>query len=85
MKSLFWNTVTPLVQGSLKLMISATIFEAFRLAGGTSLSLQLGHRMSLDIDLLADNIRLAAIEDIVAMKADVVQRGGKRISGTVQI
>lgn len=30
------------------------IFKPFRLVGGTSLSLQLGHRMSTDIDLFTD-------------------------------
>jgi len=29
-------------------------FEAFRLVGGTSLSLQIGHRESVDIDLFSD-------------------------------
>jgi hypothetical protein len=142
LKSLYWNTATPLLQSSLRLMMSAAIFDAFRLVRGTSLSLQLGHRISLDIDLftdaaygtidfeaiasflhqnfsyvdaskdgligigksyiigkseheslkldiyytdpyirkalIVDNIRLAVIEDIVAMKVDVVQRGGRK-------
>jgi hypothetical protein len=116
--------------------------KSFRLVGGTSLSLQLGHRESVDIDLFTDidygtanfdaidrylqanflvvkllssgivglgksywigesatnlvkldlfytdefirpclcvdNFRLAAIEDIIAMKIDVVQRTGRK-------
>lgn len=142
MKGLYWNTVTPLLQSSIELMMSTTIFESFRLVGGTSLSLQLGHRISHDIDLFTDveygsidfdaitsflhqhfayvdasmdkliglgksfyignnerenlkldiyytdpfirnplttdDIRLAKIEDIVAMKIDVIQRGGRK-------
>lgn len=31
------------------------MFDPFRLVGGTSLSLQLGHRMSDDIDLFTDS------------------------------
>ena len=122
--------------------MSATEFDSFRLVGGTSLSLQLGHRMSVDIDLFTDapyesidfkaidkwlqanysyvdtpdyrpvgmgkpyfvgenknncikldlyytdyfvddyitvnEIRLATIEEIIAMKADVIMRGGRK-------
>lgn len=126
--------------------MGASIFEPFRLVGGTSLSLQIGHRMSVDIDLFTDaaygtidfekieafltnnfeevrhsgeglpsfgksyfivanksipnsavkldvfyspeqfvnepkiegNIRMATIEDIIAMKIDVVQRTGRK-------
>ncbi len=118
------------------------VFSEFRLVGGTSLSLQLGHRISVDIDLFTDaeygsidfnkienylnnnfpfveyfsdvpvafgksyqmgksrnesvkldvfytdnfikdfisvdEIRLATIEEIVAMKLDVIQRGGRK-------
>lgn len=118
------------------------LFKAFRLVGGTAMSLQLGHRESLDIDLFTeaeygsvdyntiekylkgqfsyldtfdsgaighgksyfvgesgvhsikldvcytdsfirpilkiDGIRLAEIDDIVAMKIDVVGRGGRK-------
>lgn len=36
-----------------KLMLIPELFP-FRLVGGTSLSLQLGHRMSIDIDLFTD-------------------------------
>ncbi|WP_235280572.1 nucleotidyl transferase AbiEii/AbiGii toxin family protein [Myroides profundi] len=31
------------------------LFKDFRLVGGTALSLQVGHRMSIDIDLFTDN------------------------------
>jgi hypothetical protein len=122
--------------------MKADEFSGFRLVGGTSLSLQLGHRESVDIDLFSDvpygeidfnaidkfiektfpyfnhfsslnpafgksysignnekgaikldvyytdtfiqpalvvdNIRLAAIEEIVAMKIDIVQRKGRK-------
>lgn len=37
------------------LLMNATEFSQFRLVGGTSLSLQIGHRMSIDIDLFTDS------------------------------
>ncbi|WP_432221767.1 nucleotidyl transferase AbiEii/AbiGii toxin family protein [Flavobacterium sp. TMP13] len=117
------------------------VFKDFRLVGGTALSLQIGHRESIDIDLFSDveygtldfkaienylkenfeyvdfldiipamgksyiigenkentikldlyytdnyiqpyieidGIRMATIEEIIAMKIDVVQRGGRK-------
>ena len=39
---------------SLYKLMSAPEFKSFRLVGGTSLSLQLGHRISIDIDLFSD-------------------------------
>lgn len=55
MKSLYWNTVSPLLAESLSFCMKNKVFDDFRLVGGTALSLQLGHRMSLDIDLFSDN------------------------------
>lgn len=139
---MYYNTVNDLLKNSLQIVMSSEIFKDFRLVGGTSLSLQLGHRMSIDIDLfsdatygsvdfkaidkflrsafiyvdhsndlepamgksylvgsdkdntvkldiyytdsfirpaiIADEIRLATIEEIIAMKIDVVQRGGRK-------
>ncbi|MGL4581891.1 MAG: nucleotidyl transferase AbiEii/AbiGii toxin family protein, partial [Flavobacterium sp.] len=34
--------------------MEASVFKSFRLVGGTALSLQLGHRLSVDIDLFSD-------------------------------
>ena len=48
---LHYNTVTPLLLSILRTCMSAKEFDSFRLVGGTALSLQLGHRMSVDIDL----------------------------------
>lgn len=141
--SLYWNSVTPLLQSALHQLMNAPLFSPFRLVGGTSLSLQLGHRISVDIDLFTDapygtinfealdsylrsaftyvtppdnmpvgmgrpyfignsvedaikldlyyttdpffqpelvkeNIRMATIEEIIAMKIDVIQRGGRK-------
>jgi hypothetical protein len=48
---MYWNTVTPLLKNVLLDLMQSAIFDEFRLVGGTSLSLQLGHRMSVEIDL----------------------------------
>lgn len=139
---MYYNTVNDLLKNSLQIVMASETFKDFRLVGGTSLSLQLGHRMSIDIDLFSDavygsvdfkaidnflrsaftyvdnfsdlepalgksyligtdkynavkldiyytdsfirpaiiddEIRLATIEEIIAMKIDVVQRGGRK-------
>ena len=53
-KSLYYNTLTPLLHSTLKKLMEAEELKSFRLVGGTSLSLQLGHRQSVDIDLFTD-------------------------------
>lgn len=139
---LYWNTVTPLLKSILLQLMNCNLFEQFRLVGGTALSLQIGHRLSVDIDLFSDadydsidfdsidnylrktysyvtdpspgpisfgrsyfigdneedaikldlyytdkfiqpvfkveDVRMATIEEIIAMKLDVVQRGGRK-------
>lgn len=139
---MYYNTVNDLLKNTLQILMASEVFADFRLVGGTSLSLQIGHRMSVDIDLFSDvpygsinfaeiesflnanfayvgsfsdlqpamgksyligtdkddtvkidiyytdsfirsektedRIRLAAIEEIIAMKIDVVQRGGRK-------
>lgn len=49
-----YNTVNPHLRSALNLLMQEPIFESFRLVGGTSLSLQIGHRLSVDIDLFTD-------------------------------
>jgi hypothetical protein len=139
---LHYNTTGQQLQGILKTLMAAKEFDAFRLVGGTALSLLRGHRESLDIDLFSDNpydsidfeaiytflcntfsyvdtneykvvgggksyyignseedcvkldlfytdkfiqeiilmdgIRLATVEEIIAMKIDVISRGGRK-------
>ncbi|MDB5141155.1 MAG: hypothetical protein JWR12_3071, partial [Mucilaginibacter sp.] len=140
---LYWNTVNNLLKTSLMGLMSAEELKDFRLVGGTALSLYLGHRLSVDIDLFTDanygsidfdtieeflrknfghvdgefggnpgmgksyligtdannvikldlyysmdpffqnaieedGVRMATVEEIIAMKIDVVQRGGRK-------
>ncbi len=51
---LHWNTVNNLLRDTLFKLMDAEELKEFRLVGGTALSLQLGHRLSVDIDLFAD-------------------------------
>ncbi|MEQ8474078.1 MAG: nucleotidyl transferase AbiEii/AbiGii toxin family protein [Marinoscillum sp.] len=139
---LYYQTINDLLRNSLLKLMSAEEFDAFRLVGGTALSLHIGHRKSIDIDIFSDvnygdidfktveeyleanfpyvdhlsemapaigksyfvgsdaentlkldifytdpfiqpvhiedNIRMATIQEIIAMKIDVVQRGGRK-------
>lgn len=139
---LYYNTVLPLLKESLVHLMVSEVFAEFRLVGGTALSLQVGHRESVDIDLFTDSpygsvnfealeaelyqlfsyvsslegipvalgksyvigsnatetikldvfytdtfiqpakvedgIRMATVEEIIAMKMDVIQRGGRK-------
>lgn len=51
---LYWNTVPNLLKESLIKLMQAEELMDFRLVGGTALSLYLGHRISVDIDLFTD-------------------------------
>lgn len=53
---LHWNTVKPFLKEVLTVLMQDKMFDPFRLVCGTSLSLQLGHRMSDDIDLFTDEL-----------------------------
>lgn len=58
------NTVNPLLLSTLKKLMESRLFAPFRLVGGTSLSLHLGHRQSVDIDLFSDSfIRKVLVRD----------------------
>jgi hypothetical protein len=52
---LHWNTVKPILKEVLTVLMQSSLFDPFRLVGGTALSLQIGHRMSDDIDLFTDH------------------------------
>ncbi len=60
------STVSPQLLKQLRQLMDFDLLRSFRLVGGTALSLQLGHRESVDIDLFTDvpygNIDFAMIE-----------------------
>src|SRR5690554_1112538 len=51
---LYSNTVSDTLWQTLSRLMSFKQLQSFRLVGGTCLSLLLGHRMSVDIDLFTD-------------------------------
>ena len=53
-EKLHYQTITQQLKSALDWIMSEDIFNLFRLVGGTALSLQLGHRESVDIDMFSD-------------------------------
>jgi Nucleotidyl transferase AbiEii toxin, Type IV TA system len=49
------QTVEPLTLGLLKRLMRDEVLRPFSLVGGTALSLQIGHRKSVDLDLFSPN------------------------------
>ena len=66
---LFWKTVSPPLEELLRLLMEEQLFAPFRLVGGTNLSLQIGHRESVDIDLFTDaeygSIKFELLDDFL--------------------
>lgn len=66
---IYYNTVNNLLIKTLITLMESSVFESFRLVGGTALSLQLGHRVSVDIDLFSDapygSIDFKAIDEFI--------------------
>jgi hypothetical protein len=54
MKTLYWDTVNQELKECLEFLMQSDQFQKFRLVGGTALSLHLGHRISVDIDLFSE-------------------------------
>jgi predicted nucleotidyltransferase component of viral defense system len=54
--NLSYYTVSEFLLDNLKRLMNNKAFDDFVLVGGTALSLQLGHRMSADIDLFTDKL-----------------------------
>ena len=52
---LYLETVSSLLWESLEKLMAHDGLKEFRLVGGTALSLQYGHRISIDIDLFTDS------------------------------
>ncbi len=55
MHELHWNTITPTMRKILTGFSETTLGGEFYLAGGTSLALQLGHRISVDLDFFSQS------------------------------
>ncbi len=72
------NTVEPNTLELLKKLMSIQIFDDFFLVGGTALSLQIGHRKSIDLDLFS--IENFDTQEILAcLKPDLIIQDSKKI------
>lgn len=71
------ETVSKPLWDSLKKLMILKQLNNFRLVGGTSLSLQLGHRISVDIDLFTDasynSVDFMAIDSILKTNFPIVE------------
>lgn len=74
---LHYETVSPLLVNCLNIIAQSEIFKNFNLVGGTCLSLQLGHRRSIDIDLFTDmeygTMNTIAIKEFLQEKFQYVE------------
>lgn len=77
---LYLNTVSDLLWNSLNKIMEFDELKVFRLVGGTSLSLQLGHRESVDIDLFTDadygSVDFSRLGQILNDNFDYVETSG---------
>ncbi len=75
---LYLNTVSDLLWNTLTFLMKEEAFKPFRIVGGTSLSLQLGHRESVDIDLFTDaeygSLNFMEIEEILTKSFTYVDK-----------
>lgn len=53
-ETFYKETVSKSLMDILRKLMTCELLSSFRLVGGTSLSLQLGHRRSIDIDMFSD-------------------------------
>ena len=70
------ETVAPKTLELLTQLMDDATFNQFLLVGGTSLSLQLGHRISVDLDLF---------HDLAAMKLNAIVGNGTRMKDFIDI
>lgn len=65
MSNLFWNTISENMKQVLLDFMQSEIGSRFYLAGGTALSLQMGHRLSVDLDFFSQT------EDIPSIRSQL--------------
>jgi hypothetical protein len=75
--SLYKKTVSDLLWNALVQLMTVEELQPFRLVGGTALSLQCGHRMSIDIDLFTDHtygsVDFDQIDRLIAKRFKIAQ------------
>lgn len=81
MSGLFWNTITRDMRLVLREFFRSGIAEKFYLAGGTALSLQIGHRESIDLDpdpVLVKPVPWEAVKEYFIEQAKEIERSWLR-------
>lgn len=82
---MYWKTINSLLKDTLNILMKSHEFREFRLVGGTALSLQLGHRMSIDIDMFTDakygSVNFNEIEDFLEANFEYIDKGFGTLAG----
>jgi len=65
MSKLFWQTITDNMRLVLTEFSQSAIAKSFYLAGGTALSLQIGHRLSVDLDFFSPTEDIPTIRPVL--------------------
>jgi len=65
MTQLFWNTITDDMRLVLTEFSQSAIAKSFYLAGGTALALQIGHRLSVDLDFFSPTEDIPTIRPVL--------------------
>jgi hypothetical protein len=63
MSDLYWNTISPDMRMVMKTFGNSEIGKHFYLAGGTALALQIGHRVSIDLDFFTPDLDIPTVRD----------------------
>ena len=59
---IFWNALAPETHTAFEALAQLPVLRDFYLAGGTALALQIGHRISRDLDFFSSSNPLGAVE-----------------------
>lgn len=73
MSQLFWNTISEDMRFVLNEFFKNEIAQKFYLAGGTALSLQLGHRQSIDLDFFSETEDIPTIRQVLIQSLDLLE------------
>ncbi|WKZ38214.1 MAG: nucleotidyl transferase AbiEii/AbiGii toxin family protein [Anaerolineales bacterium] len=65
MKQIFWNTISNPMREVLEGFMQSDLASSFYLAGGTALSLQIGHRLSVDLDFFSPSEDIPSIRNVI--------------------
>lgn len=63
MNELHWNTISPDMQLVMSGFGNSEIGKHFYLAGGTALALQIGHRLSVDLDFFSPDLDIPTVRE----------------------